>query len=99
MNERRRRLRDENINQGGWGELYGDDQLIIQGYEIEKTGRGSDRRIVKRDIWGNIVEDKLIDYKTGDAELSELQEESGAEELRVGVPPFSRKFKPPKSRF
>ncbi len=93
MDERERRIR-ENRNQGRWGELYGDDQLIIQGYEIEKH-RTPDRRAVRRDVWGNIVEDRLIDYKTGDAELSEDQEECGAEEYRVWVPPFSRKFKPP----
>ena len=94
MDRRRRRL-EENKNQGHWGELYGDDQLIIQGYEIEETGKGSDRHIVKRDIFGNILEDKLIDYKTGDAELSEYQEECEAEEYRVDVPPFLRKFRPP----
>lgn len=93
MDERERRMK-ENRNQGRWGELYGDDQFIIQGYEIEKH-KTPDRRVVKRDIWGNIVEDKLIDYKTGDAKLSEDQEECGAEKYEVWVPPFLRKFKPP----
>lgn len=92
---KKRRILEENKNQGDWGELYGDDQLIIQGYEIERTGKGSDRRIVKRDVWGNIVEAKLIDHKTGDAELSEYQKECGAEKHKVDVPPFARKFRPP----
>jgi len=85
----------ENRNQGRWGELIGHDQLVIQGYEIKKTGKGSDARIVKMDINGDIVEEKLIDYKTGDAELSEYQEECGAEEYRVELPPFLRRFTPP----
>jgi hypothetical protein len=94
MDKRGQRF-EENKNQGRWGELYGDDQLIINGYEVEETGKGSDRRVVKRDLFGNIIEEKLIDYKTGDAELSEKQKEDGAEAYRVWVPPFSRKFKPP----
>jgi hypothetical protein len=93
MDERRRRLK-ENQNQGRWGELFGDDQLIIQGYEIEKR-KTPDRHVIKRDILGNIVDDRLIDYKTGDAELSEDQEECGAEEYRVDLPQFLRKFTPP----
>ena len=93
MDKRRQRF-EENQNQGDWGELYGDDQVIIEGYEIERR-RTPDRHIVKRDIFGNIVDERLIDYKTGDAELSEKQKECGAEPYRVWVPPFLRKFKPP----
>jgi len=99
MNRKGHRL-NENKNQGRWGELYGDDQLKIKGYEIEETnGIGSDRRIVKKDIWGNVVDKRLIDYKTGDAELSKKQEECGAEPYRVWVPSFTRKSKPPTIKF
>jgi hypothetical protein len=94
MNEKGHRL-NENKNQGRWGELYGDDQLIIDGYEIEETGIGSDRHIVKRDVWGNIIDERLIDHKTGNAELTDKQRECGAEKNKVWVPPFTRKFKPP----
>ena len=87
----------ENKNQGAWGELYGRDRLIIKGYEIEDTGIGSDVRAVKRDMLGNVVEDKLVDFKTGGATLSEKQKECGAEEFRVWVPPFARHFPPPQS--
>jgi hypothetical protein len=88
----------ENTNQGAWGELYGADRLIIQGYEIEKTGIGSDVHAVKRDMWGNVIEDKLVDFKTGGATLSERQKECGAEEFNVWVPPFARHFSAPWSR-
>ena len=93
MDERKRRMK-ENQNQGRWGEIYGDAQLIIQGYETEPH-KTPDRRIVKRNIWGNIVDDRLIDYKTGNAQLSEDQEKCGAEEYRVWLPPFFRQFPPP----
>ncbi len=54
----------ENRNRGGWRELYGRDSLIIQGYEPQRTGIGTDVRAIKRDLWGNAVEDKLVDFKT-----------------------------------
>jgi hypothetical protein len=85
----------ENKNQGAWGKLYGADMLIMQGYEIERTGIGSDVRAVKRDLRGNVVEDKLVDFKTGGAIRSERQLDCGAEEFRVWVPPFAGHFSPP----
>ena len=88
--EKKQRILRENQRQGKAGEQYADDQIIIQGYEIEETGKGSDRHIIKRDIFGNIVDEKNIDYKTGKANLSDLQEEEGAEEYRVWIPPFFR---------
>jgi len=93
--EKGAQMLSENKSQGAWGELYGTDRLIIEGYEIERTGIGSDVHAIKRDIWGNVVEDKLVDFKTGDATLSAKQKECGAKELRVWVPPFARHFSPP----
>ena len=87
-----------NTNQGAWGELYGTDILVIRGYEIEKTGIGSDVHAVKRDLRRNVIEDKLVDFKTGGATRSKKQKECGAEEFHVWVPPFARHFSPPWSK-
>ena len=87
-----------NINQGAWGELYGRDILVIGGYEIETRHKGADVHAMKRDLWGNVVEDKLVDFKTGGATLSKKQKECGAEEFHVPVPPFARHFSPPWSK-
>jgi hypothetical protein len=83
------------VNQEAWGGLYGSDRLIIEGYEIEKTGIGSDVHAIKKDIKGNVVDDKLVDFKTGDATLSKNQKECGAEKLHVWTPGFTRHFSPP----
>lgn len=92
---RLRRNLKENRNQGRWGEIYGDAQLIISGVALTKTGIGSDRLTVRRRITGEIREIHKIDYKTGNATLSMRQKESGAKKYHVAVPPFARKIRPP----
>jgi hypothetical protein len=89
---------NENKNQGAWGELYGDDILTIRGYKNEKTVVGSDVHSIKQVMWENIIDDKLFDYKTGNANLSDKQKECGAQKLHIWIPPFARHFSPPRRR-
>ncbi|MFA4887052.1 MAG: hypothetical protein WC595_02485 [Candidatus Nanoarchaeia archaeon] len=49
----------------------------LAGYEVERTGRGSDFRITKRDIFtGKVTYSGLREIKTGNAKLSKLQKET-----------------------
>lgn len=46
----------------------------LAGYEVERTGRGSDFRIRRRDmLTGRVVESRLVEVKTGNSKLSKLQ--------------------------
>ena len=43
-------------------------------YEVERTGRGSDLRVRKRDLLtGRVTKSKLVEVKSGKAKLSKLQ--------------------------
>jgi len=95
MTKDQRRLR-ANSFQGAWGGLYGTQRAIIDGYHVERTGIGSDVHVTKVDLGGNVVEDKLVDFKTGGAVLSEKQMKCGAEAVHVWVPPFARHFPAPR---
>ncbi|MCD6236359.1 MAG: hypothetical protein J7K13_00190 [Thermoplasmata archaeon] len=47
----------------------------MKGYEVERTGRGHDFRVRKRDPFtGKVIESKLIEVKSGRANLSRLQQ-------------------------
>jgi len=47
----------------------------LSGYEVERTGRGSDFRIRKRNPFtGRVIESKLVEVKTGNSKLSKLQQ-------------------------
>jgi len=49
----------------------------ILGYEVERTGRGHDYLVTKRNLFtGKIIDRKYIEVKYGDSPLSELQWES-----------------------
>ena len=59
----------------------GEDQVVFEytlsGHEFERTGRGSDYRVRKRDIFtGRVTSSKLIEVKTGKAKLSKLQKKT-----------------------
>jgi hypothetical protein len=66
----------------------------IRGYEVTRTGRGSDFHVTKRDMLGRVVDGKYVEVKTGESPLSELQEETRKSERgrykveRVEPPPF-----------
>ncbi|HEC92418.1 MAG TPA: hypothetical protein ENI51_05425 [Candidatus Atribacteria bacterium] len=47
----------------------------MRGYEVERTGRGHDFRVRRRDPFtGRVIESKLIEVKSGRANLSKLQQ-------------------------
>ena len=49
----------------------------LRGYEVERTGKGSDFRVRRRDLFsGRVVESKQIEVKSGNAELSKLQQKN-----------------------
>ena len=50
-------------------------RYLIRGYEVERTGRGHDFRVRKRNPFtGRVIESKLIEVKSGRANLSKLQQ-------------------------
>ncbi len=64
----------ENFRKGRAGEDQIRMKYMMQGYEVERTGRGSDFRVRKRDLFtGRVTESKLVEVKTGSADLSNLQ--------------------------
>jgi len=65
---------EENKIKGKLAEDIVKTRYFLSGYEVERTGRGHDFRVRKRDIFtGRVIESKLIEVKSGSAELSELQ--------------------------
>jgi len=49
----------------------------LAGYEVERTGRGHDFRIRKRDIiTGRVISSDLREIKSGNAKLSKLQKKT-----------------------
>jgi hypothetical protein len=65
----------------------------IKGYEVERTGRGSDFRVRRRDPFtGRVVESKLVEVKSGNAKLSDLQKQTKKRKSNYKVdrvdPPF-----------
>lgn len=58
----------------------------MEGYEVERTGHGSDFRAKKRNFFtGDIVEDKLVEVKSGNAELSDLQKQTKKQKTNYEV--------------
>ena len=74
---KKQRQRDQirqNFRKGRAGEDQVRMKYMMQGYEVERTGRGSDFRVRKRDPFtGRVRESKLVEVKTGRADLSDLQ--------------------------
>ncbi|MDG7015826.1 MAG: hypothetical protein JRM82_00440 [Nitrososphaerota archaeon] len=49
----------------------------LGGYEVERTGRGSDYIRRKRDLWtGRVVRTEHVEVKSGHAKLSPLQQKT-----------------------
>lgn len=72
----RARIR-ENQRKGKAGEDLVRMNYELQGYEVERTGKGHDFRVRRRDLFtGRVVESKVVEVKTGKAKLSQLQEKS-----------------------
>lgn len=52
-------------------------KYTIRGYEVNRTGRGSDYRVTKRDLLtGRVTDNKLVEVKSGKAKLSKLQKKT-----------------------
>lgn len=52
-------------------------ELQLQGYQVERTGKGSDFRAKKRDLLtGEVVDEKLVEVKSGSSKLSKLQKKT-----------------------
>lgn len=64
----------DNRRKGQAGEDIIETEYALSGYEVERTGKGSDFRVRKRDFFsGRVIESKLVEVKTGKAKLSKLQ--------------------------
>ena len=75
--QRKRRTLEENKRKGRAAEDQVEMRYRIQGYDTERTGRGSDLKATKRDILtGRVIDRKEIEVKSGNAKLSSLQKKT-----------------------
>ena len=92
--EGRQRISREIGRKGKAGEEIVRMNYALRGYEVERTGRGSDFHVVKRDMLGRVIDSKDIEVKTGSSTLSELQEKTKKRKRghykieRLEPPPF-----------
>lgn len=66
----------ENKNTGRRGEETAMIQHDLRGEDLERTGRGSDFRVTRRNLFGEIKERYLEEVKTGKSKTSKLQNET-----------------------
>lgn len=72
--ERKREQLRRNRQKGRAAEDQVRMELELEGYEVERTGTGSDFRATRRDILtGEVVDEKLVEVKSGEAQLSDQQ--------------------------
>jgi hypothetical protein len=74
--EKRQRTSRENRRKGKAAEDIVARRYGLYGYEVKRTGRGSDIHVTRRDLLGKVVESKDIEVKSGSSQLSKLQEET-----------------------
>lgn len=73
--EKKRMVIRENRRKGKIAEDIVKMSYILRGYEVERTGRGHDFRVRRRDLFtGRVIESKVIEVKSGKAKLSKLQQ-------------------------
>jgi len=73
--EKKRIIIKDNQRKGKVAEDIVRMRYWMKGYEVERTGRGHDFRVRKRDPFtGKVIESKLIEVKSGRANLSRLQQ-------------------------
>ncbi len=74
--ERKRAIIRENQRRGRMAEDIVKMNYILRGYEVERTGKGHDFRVRRRDLLtGRVIETKVIEVKAGkNARLSKLQQ-------------------------
>ena len=64
----------ENQSQGRQGEEQARREYEFSGHEVERTGKGHDLKVTKRDLLtGKKGKPKYVEVKTGNSKLSELQ--------------------------
>ncbi|MDE1844430.1 MAG: hypothetical protein KGI10_03780 [Thaumarchaeota archaeon] len=70
----RREVNRENQSQGRQGEEQARREYEFSGHEVERTGKGHDLKVTKRDwLTGKKGKPKYVEVKTGNSKLSELQ--------------------------
>ena len=74
--QRKRRKLEEARRKGRAGEEAYRFQAMLQGKEVERTGRGHDFKETTTNIWTGRKSTKYVEVKTGGARLSELQEKT-----------------------
>ena len=73
--EARREVLGENRHRGRLGEENVKMGLQLRGYEVERSPKGKDFIVRKRDfLSGRVISTKHIEVKTGGAKLSKLQQ-------------------------
>lgn len=74
--ERRRERLNQNRARGQAAEDLVEVELLMEGYEVERVHAGADFVARRRDFLTNeVVEEKVVEVKSRDAQLSELQKE------------------------
>jgi len=67
----------ENYRKGKAAEEQFRVKCSFEGKEVERTGRGHDFRVRTRDPWtGRVVRSELVEVKSGNADLSDLQKKT-----------------------
>lgn len=70
----RREVNRDNQTQGRQGEEQARREYEFSGHEVERTGKGHDLKVTKRDwLTGKKEKPKYVEVKTGNSKLSELQ--------------------------
>ncbi|RLJ01426.1 MAG: hypothetical protein DRP10_04100 [Candidatus Aenigmatarchaeota archaeon] len=73
--EKKKIIIKENQRKGKMAEDIVKMKYLLHGYEVERTGKGHDFRVRKRDLFtGKVTESKVIEVKSGRAKLSKLQQ-------------------------
>ena len=72
--DRKRRDMRRNRRKGKAAEDLVEMELQMEGYEVERTHEGADFKARRRDLLtGDIVEEKKVEVKSGNASLTEAQ--------------------------
>ena len=69
----KRQVIRDNAARGTEGERQAKAKYEMSGYEVERTGHGSDYKVSRRNWFTGKKESKLVEVKTGNAKLSPLQ--------------------------
>lgn len=65
---------DNNKFKGKWAEESFKTEMQVKGYDVERTGHGSDYKARKRNLLtGKVGKEKHYEVKSGNAKLSPLQ--------------------------